>query len=529
MKTLSEDITLELPTTKMQQGYVNTLIYHNNAEIFAGRTYIPGNNSSLYVNINDFVIQNHGKNDRLKLNDAGKLVSTPLDNGSEVPKRWEDGQVGNYKVSISQDTSKYGNVSYSASTNAVCGYDYINENLKPTIIENDGDSELGRLLQGCGWQVIHIDEYGSFSTKLLPRIPPISADNFGLGLQIWTNQPNNEYALRASSGNEYNLGPADCLNGSNQTFITLRDLYSAGIARSFDSDSSIYLKYQGSSGDEFGDWVEAYTLYTGKATLNELMEGSRAKGTTTWKYRRIPRTSERFKELLQAYIKTAKNVLPASQYNNIDTWNTDKIIKYPNDPLFYTENRHSSAYAETNVNNYTKFYTEDNSNIIYKEDFTSEYSLTPQFNTSFNQYEMPSEYIGKCPIAIIEGCYSRYYLAWMDRYGDYMSQPFEGKYEYSEDFEKSEMKDYKLKRRIIHNEIQPKWKLNSTWINEEFYPFYEAIFTSPYLLLYDTKTDRAWNVILSDNSYFEKTFKNQKKLFNLEINVEANTKQNYIF
>lgn len=121
---------------------------------------------------------------------------------------------------------------------------------------------------------------------------------------------------------------------------------------------------------------------------------------------------------------------------------------------------------------------------------------------------MPSEYIGKCPIAIIEGCYSRYYLAWMDRYGDYMSQPFEGKYEYSEDFEKSEMKDYKLKRRIIHNEIQPKWKLNSTWINEEFYPFYEAIFTSPYLLLYDTKTDRAWNVILSDNSYFEKTFKN---------------------
>ena len=71
MKTLSEDITLELPTTNMQQGYVNTLIYHNDAEIFAGRTYIPGNNSSIYVNINDFVIQNHGKNDRLKLNDAG--------------------------------------------------------------------------------------------------------------------------------------------------------------------------------------------------------------------------------------------------------------------------------------------------------------------------------------------------------------------------------------------------------------------------------------------------------------------------
>ena len=402
MKTLSEDITLTLPTTNMQQGYVNTLIYHNDAEIFAGRTYIPGNNSSIYVNINDFVIQNHGKNDRLKLNDDGELVSTPLDSGSEVPKIWEDGQVGNYKVSISQDTSQYGNVSYSASTNAVCGYDYINEDLKPTIIDNDGKSELGRLLQGTNWYVNYQDSRGVFNNKLLPHVPNKPTKKFGIGLQIYTNyysHPERKYALRTSYGKEYDLGPADYLNGSNQTFVTLSDLYQAEIS-ALGEDTSLFLKYQGSSNDEFGHFEEGI-----------------------------------------------------------------------------------------------------------------------------------NKYIGECPIAIMDGCWSnkRYYLAWMDRYGDYMSQPFEGKYEYSEDFEKSEMKDYKLKRRIIHNELQPKWKLNSTWINEEFYPYYEAIFTSPYLLLYDTKTDRAWNVILSDNSYLEKTFKNQKKLFNLEINVEANTKQNYIF
>jgi len=32
-----------------------------------------------------------------------------------------------------------------------------------------------------------------------------------------------------------------------------------------------------------------------------------------------------------------------------------------------------------------------------------------------------------------------------------MSQPFDGKIEYNEDFERNEMKDYKLRRRIIHN------------------------------------------------------------------------------
>jgi hypothetical protein len=58
---------------------------------------------------------------------------------------------------------------------------------------------------------------------------------------------------------------------------------------------------------------------------------------------------------------------------------------------------------------------------------------------------------------------------------------------------------------------------------------YESIFTSPYLLLYDTETDRSWNVILTDSEYKEKSFNTEKTLFNLEINVEANTKQNYIF
>jgi len=58
---------------------------------------------------------------------------------------------------------------------------------------------------------------------------------------------------------------------------------------------------------------------------------------------------------------------------------------------------------------------------------------------------------------------------------------------------------------------------------------YESIFISPYLLLYDTETDRSWNVILTDSEYKEKTFNTEKTLFNLEINVEANTKQNYIF
>ena len=78
-----------------------------------------------------------------------------------------------------------------------------------------------------------------------------------------------------------------------------------------------------------------------------------------------------------------------------------------------------------------------------------------------------------------------------------MSQPFDGKIEYSEDIENDEIKDYKERRRVSHKTVQPKWILNTKWLSEDVYPMYEAIFTSPYILLYDTLTDRAWNVSLS--------------------------------
>ena len=44
---------------------------------------------------------------------------------------------------------------------------------------------------------------------------------------------------------------------------------------------------------------------------------------------------------------------------------------------------------------------------------------------------------------------------------------------------------------------RPKWKLNTKWLNKEVYPFYESIFVSPYLQLYDAKEDKLYNVLVS--------------------------------
>lgn len=131
-------------------------------------------------------------------------------------------------------------------------------------------------------------------------------------------------------------------------------------------------------------------------------------------------------------------------------------------------------------------------------------------------------------IAIIEACKSRYYLLWQDRYGSYQSQPFKGKMEYSENITNSEYVSYTGERHKYNVQVQPKWKINSGWITEDLYPFYESIYVSPILKLYDTETETEYDVILNDN-YVEKKYENSKSMLNLQLNLEATKKQNITY
>lgn len=125
---------------------------------------------------------------------------------------------------------------------------------------------------------------------------------------------------------------------------------------------------------------------------------------------------------------------------------------------------------------------------------------------------------------------SRYFLKWKDRYGMPQVQPFSGTYKYSESISKNTVTDYKNTKKIIDISNTPKWLLNSKWIKQEYYPFYESIFVSPYLQLYDAKEDKLYNVILTNTEYDEKTFNNQnRQLFNIQLEVELDTTETMIY
>lgn len=125
---------------------------------------------------------------------------------------------------------------------------------------------------------------------------------------------------------------------------------------------------------------------------------------------------------------------------------------------------------------------------------------------------------------------SRYFLKWRDRYGMPQIQPFKGTYTYSENTKKSTITNYQYIKKITDVSVNGKWKLNTDWISERLYPFYESIFVSPWLQLYDAKEDKLYSVILTDTEYTEKTFKNQNRsLFNLQLEVELDSTQTIIY
>lgn len=134
--------------------------------------------------------------------------------------------------------------------------------------------------------------------------------------------------------------------------------------------------------------------------------------------------------------------------------------------------------------------------------------------------------VPKRKVAEIDLCPERYYIEWVDRNGGIQCQPFTGKNNYNEDIKRTNIQNFG-KDRTTTWEVLPKWTMNTGWLSDSVYSIYESLLVSQYIILYDTQEDAAYDVIITDNSYMEKTYKNQGgKLFNLTVNIQQNKKQN---
>ena len=161
-------------------------------------------------------------------------------------------------------------------------------------------------------------------------------------------------------------------------------------------------------------------------------------------------------------------------------------------------------------------------NIIYT-------SLQQLFRNSVIDTTKDKAYIGPDQnhiFAQIDMCPAQYYVQWIDRYGTYQCQPFSKISTFSNDYSTTHMISYDKEKKPIFNQVKSTWNLNSEFIPEDKLPYYESLFVSPKVILYDSKNDESYNVVLTDTKFVEKTFANQqRRFFNLQITLEKANEQ----
>ena len=121
---------------------------------------------------------------------------------------------------------------------------------------------------------------------------------------------------------------------------------------------------------------------------------------------------------------------------------------------------------------------------------------------------------------LLPKCQSDYYLSWIDRTGGWNCQPFDGRYDFSEQFKTETTTNLFNERRPMRKEFSGKWSLNTKFLTEADYKMYEPILWSKYLYLYDVRNDKGFYVIVTNTTYNEKLFKNEKGLFTFGVEVE---------
>lgn len=137
-------------------------------------------------------------------------------------------------------------------------------------------------------------------------------------------------------------------------------------------------------------------------------------------------------------------------------------------------------------------------------------------------------YVSDEKVALLDECPAPYYLQWQDRMGSFQSQPFNGKIKFSETFDKLETINYFEKSKLSGVNTTAKWKIRTDYIPEDLYPYYESIFISPYLILYDVENDITYEVKVTGD-WTEKYYREGRKMINLELDLEEVKKQKFIY
>lgn len=329
---------------------------------------------------------------------------------------------------------------------------------------------------------------------------------------------------------------------SNRELIFVGNVYLDGIKRYNYIDCTDIIR---SRKQVLADWdkIDGYNINANlikKYTLSITINGTEYTNNNTvgmiYEYPN-QRFDTKNDNIYYAYDTSTYYRVPLQSYNNQN--NTYSLI--PHYPLINTDFYQfsqtfivGSTVGEFNITFEGGTYGENTT--VFPDGYSTYFSMTLSelLNWDLSQTFAGKDIIvyyhndDKQIIGILDNCYKRYYLMWQDRLGGIQSQAFLDNITYSEDITNDEVQNFTNTRKKSSVQVLPKWKLNSGWIKEDVFPFYESILVSPFVKLYDTRYDCCYDVIVNGN-FTEKTYKNEKTLLNLTLDLESTNKQTIIY
>lgn len=165
----------------------------------------------------------------------------------------------------------------------------------------------------------------------------------------------------------------------------------------------------------------------------------------------------------------------------------------------------------------------DNTNPNYK------YIAIAPVEYNADSYSRPHQRVQPIILAEYDDCLHDYYLIWCDRSGGYQCQPFNSHTTLKEDITTTSIINILDESRPIIKSVSNSYNLKSDWLTFGEYNYYESIFVSPYLYLYDVKLDKLVPVTCSEKQWTEKNLVNTKKPFNLQITLTAASNENILY
>lgn len=127
-------------------------------------------------------------------------------------------------------------------------------------------------------------------------------------------------------------------------------------------------------------------------------------------------------------------------------------------------------------------------------------------------------------IGIIDECPADYYLTWLTKSGCPVSYGFSGNSKRKNSVNNTRTLSAENFERTKIQEYERQWTLKSGIVNKTAYDVFADIITSPYVILWERKTDRLYYVNPTTADWEEKTVKESKQPLNFEITVSESQK-----